>query len=79
MELSKLKMIIRREEGYKKRIAELENKIIELTSSELSSRDIVCLVLICRFYKRIAAHLSNIATSVVMPVDFMDFFDEPGK
>lgn len=56
---------------------ELESKIIELTSSDLSSRDIVCLVLICRFYKRIAAHLSNIATSVVMPVDLMDFFDEP--
>ena len=58
---------------------DLENKIIELTSSELSSRDIVCLVLICRFYKRIAAHLSNIATSVVMPVDLMDFFDAPKK
>jgi len=55
---------------------ELENKIIELTSSNLATRNIVCLVLICRFYKRIAAHLSNIATSVVMPVDLMDFFDE---
>ena len=29
-----------------------------------------------RFYKRIFNHLSNIATTVCMPVDRMDFYDE---
>ena len=37
----------------------------------------VCLVLALRFYKRIVSHLSNIATTVVMPVDLLDFHDEP--
>jgi hypothetical protein len=29
-----------------------------------------------RFLKRITAHLGNIATSVVVPVDRLDFWDE---
>jgi hypothetical protein len=35
-------------------------------------------VLALRFIKRIAAHMANIATTVVMPVDRLDFYDETG-
>jgi phosphate uptake regulator len=39
----------------------------------------VAYVLLFRFFKRILGHLSNIISSVVMPVDKIDYFDEPGK
>ncbi len=38
----------------------------------------VAYVLLFRFYKRILAHLGNIVSSVVMPVDKIDYFD-PGS
>jgi phosphate transport system protein len=53
-----------------------EAAIVAITESSLSTRDAVCLALILRFFKRIAAHQSNIATTVVMPVDLLDFHDE---
>ena len=56
---------------------ECEKVIREITASDLKTGDAVCLVLILRFYKRIAAHMSNIATTVIMPVDLLDFHDEP--
>ena len=37
----------------------------------------VALVLTGRFYKRILGHLTNIATSVVVPADRVDYYDEP--
>jgi phosphate transport system protein len=37
----------------------------------------VALVLTGRHYKRILGHLTNIATSVVMPADRIDYYDEP--
>jgi len=56
---------------------EAEAGIRQVTGSDLPTRDAVCLVLILRFYKRIAAHMCNIATTVIMPVDLLDFHDEP--
>ncbi|MFO7652608.1 MAG: PhoU domain-containing protein [Candidatus Krumholzibacteriia bacterium] len=56
---------------------EAETAIREIVASDLNTRDAVCLVLVLRFYKRIVAHMSNIATTVVMPVDLLDFHDEP--
>jgi phosphate transport system protein len=35
--------------------------------------------MISRYYKRILAHLANILTAIVMPVDKLDFFDEDNK
>lgn len=55
---------------------ECEDAIREITATVTSVRDAVALVLALRFYKRIVAHLSNIATTVVMPVDMLDFHDE---
>jgi phosphate uptake regulator len=34
-------------------------------------------VLLFRYFKRVAGHLSNIVSSVFMPIDKLDFFDEP--
>jgi len=39
----------------------------------------VALTLAGRHYKRILAHLSNIATAVVMPADRIDYYDEPAE
>ena len=30
-----------------------------------------------RYFKRVASHAANVATSLVMPLDKLDFFDEP--
>lgn len=54
-----------------------EALIRELTASDLRTADAVCMVLVLRFYKRLVSHMSNIATSIVMPVDLIDFYDEP--
>jgi len=54
-----------------------EDLIRQITTSDLPTHDAVCLVLVLRFYKRLVAHMSNIASTVVMPVDMIDFYDEP--
>ncbi len=54
-----------------------EDGIRAITTSDLDTKNAVCLVLALRFYKRVAAHMSNIASTVVMPVDMIDFYDEP--
>jgi phosphate transport system protein len=53
-----------------------EAAIVGIVEGGLETRDAVCLALALRFFKRIAAHQSNIATTVVMPVDLLDFHDE---
>ena len=45
----------------------------------LSSNQAVCLALAFRFLKRVNAHLGNIASSVVMPLHKIDYFDEKWK
>lgn len=55
---------------------EYEKMIREITASSLDTHDAVCLVLVLRFYKRLVAHMSNICSTVVMPVDMIDFYDE---
>ncbi len=63
----------------KKQGQEHERLIREITCSDLATHDAVCLVLVLRFYKRVVSHMSNIASTVVMPVDMIDFYDEPEK
>jgi len=50
--------------------------LINLAASDLSTNEGVCYALIARYYKRIAAHLVNISTSVVLPISQLDYFDE---
>lgn len=56
-----------------------EAQIRVITTSDMHTQDAVCIVLVLRFFKRLVAHMSNIASTVVMPVDLIDFYDEPGK
>ncbi len=45
-------------------------------ATEKPFRNIVAFALIFRYYKRIAGHLTNIATTVVLPIDQIDYYDE---
>jgi phosphate uptake regulator len=64
--------------GDYRRLTKHCNDVLEEVShnQELTVNDAVCLALLARFLKRVAAHLGNIATSVVMPVDRLDYYDE---
>jgi len=56
------------------------DEIIEnLAKSNLSVNEAVCFTLIARYFKRITAHLTNIATSVILPLTDLDYFDEKRK
>lgn len=48
----------------------------ELVKSDLDVNNAVCMALIARYYKRVAAHLINIATSVIVPISDLDYLDE---
>ncbi|NQT75909.1 MAG: hypothetical protein HQ566_05240 [Candidatus Omnitrophica bacterium] len=53
------------------------NEIIEKAAkSNLTVNEAVCFALTARYFKRIAAHLTNIATSVIVPLSDLDYFDE---
>jgi phosphate transport system protein len=47
-----------------------------LLEDDIPCRDAVLLTLLARYLKRLCLHLSNIATSVVMPLHRLDYFDE---
>ena len=47
-----------------------------LANSSLETNEAVCYTLIARYFKRIAAHLANIGSSVILPISDLDFFDE---
>lgn len=62
---------------YETRIAKECDKIVEqLAQSDLYVNEAVCFVLVARHFKRLAAHLVNIATSVILPLSDLDYFDE---
>ena len=73
------------DEGKAAKTWKHENKIVKFCdevidklakSDELSTNEAVSYTLIARYYKRIAAHLANIATSVILPLNDLDFYDE---
>ncbi|MCK5706059.1 MAG: hypothetical protein KAI43_00295 [Candidatus Aureabacteria bacterium] len=59
-------------EGYI--IPNADKFIKELSNSDFDTNTSVCLVLSVRYLKRIAAHLANTASSVIMPVSDIDFY-----
>ena len=62
---------------YKRDITQRCDGIIDkVARSDLSVNEAVCFTLMARYFKRIAAHLSNIATSVILPLTELDYFDE---
>ena len=62
-------------------IAKQGDNMIEkiANDSSLNVNQAVCLALAFRFLKRVNAHLGNIASSVVMPLHKIDYFDEKWK
>lgn len=63
--------------SYENRIVKRCDRIIESTAkSNFSVNEAVCFTLIARYFKRLAAHLANIATSVILPINELDYFDE---
>lgn len=62
---------------YERKIKKRCNGIIEkVAKSDLAVNEAVCFTLMARYFKRIAAHLANIATSVILPLTDLDYFDE---
>ncbi|MDP8254088.1 MAG: PhoU domain-containing protein [Candidatus Kaelpia aquatica] len=62
---------------YETKIVKRCDEIVEeLAKSSLSINEGVCLTLIARYFKRLTAHLTNIATSVVLPISELDHYDE---
>lgn len=56
-----------------------EEIIKKLSNSNLSVNEAVCFTLMTRYFKRLTGHLTNIATSVILPIDKLDYYDERFK
>ena len=78
------KAYIESDEAIARKLLDLEREVVkkcdkalnDLALSDLSTNQAVCLTLIARYYKRITAHLVNVASSVILPISELDFFDE---
>ncbi len=55
---------------------DLDEKVAELVTSDEPGHEAVPRALFYRHVKRIIAHLMNLLSAVVMPVDMLDYFDE---
>lgn len=65
---------------YERDVAKRCDEILKkLAKSSLSVNEAVCFTLMARHFKRLAAHLTNIATSVILPLTDLDYFDERRK
>jgi len=53
-----------------------DNLVERIAKAPLSTNRAVCFALIARYYKRVVAHLANIATSTILPLSDIDYFDE---
>lgn len=60
----------------RKIVKRCDNIIEEIAKTTLNANQAVTFVLIARYFKRTTAHLTNIATSVILPISELDFFDE---
>jgi phosphate transport system protein len=60
------------------KFAKRSDAMVEKVANDdtLTSNQAVCLALAFRFLKRINAHLGNVASTVVMPLHKIDYFDE---
>jgi phosphate uptake regulator len=50
-----------------------------LAESDYSVNEAVCFTLIARFIRRMSSHLTNIATSVIVPLTELDYYHEQSK
>ncbi|MFC1620689.1 PhoU domain-containing protein [Candidatus Omnitrophota bacterium] len=62
---------------FETKIKKCCNEVVKKAArSSLSVNEAVCFALMARHFKRTAAHLTNIATSVILPLSELDYFDE---
>ena len=62
---------------YKREVTRRSEDILrELAQGNLSVNEAVCFTLIARYYKKEDEHLTNIATSVIVPLSDLDYFEE---
>lgn len=52
-----------------------DNHVFQLVMSDLPSKEAAPPALFYRYIKRLSAHLSNILSSIVMPIDRLDFYN----
>ena len=57
-------------------LGRLERGVAALVSGNAEGEDQVARALALRYIKRVVAHLMNVLSAVVMPVDRLDYFDE---
>ena len=55
---------------------EFDAHVSELVTTDQPGKEAVPRALLYRYYKRIVAHLMNLLSAVVMPLDRLDYFDE---
>jgi phosphate uptake regulator len=67
--------VIRTFEGIKTKCDQIVEQLLR-QKDDMPTDEAVSYGMICRHMKRAAAHLSNIASSVVTPVENLDFVDE---
>lgn len=61
----------------KEKVAKKCDEILrQLAQGNFSANESVCFALTARYFKRLAAHLTNIASSVVLSISDLDYFDE---
>ena len=53
-----------------------DDRLSELLKSEASGAGLAASALTYRFFKRVVAHLLNVITSIVVPIDQLDYYDE---
>jgi len=78
------KAFIESDEKLAKEIVCLERETVKncdeivqkIAKSNLPTNEAVCMALLARYFKRIAAHLANIGSSVIVPISDLDFYDE---
>ncbi len=66
-------MILQSEDEH---LSEYDDLVMAQIDSEAPAREAVPLALLNRYFKRITAHSMNILTSLVMPIDRLDYYDE---
>ena len=55
---------------------EYDECVVAQIRSDATAQEAVPRALLCRYLKRITAHLMNVITSLVMPLERLDFYDE---
>jgi phosphate uptake regulator len=58
---------------------ESDQIIMDLLEDDRPCREAVLYALLARYLKRIALHLTNVASSVVMPLHMIDYYDDEGQ